>query len=668
MQALEQQTYRFEEFELDAANRELRREGKRVQLSAKAFDLLLALVENNNRLLGKDEIFERVWRDQIVEESNLTVHISAIRKALGETKNKPRFIETVPGYGYRFFGEVIVGNDKNNFVVEEETYIRVRIDRELEVSDEESTPIAISENQSPSAVISPIKRNFSLETPRLSRSKSGSKIRLAVLIVCGLLILLLPALIYFRHPESANQRQISTQIKSIAVLPFKPLVAESRNESLEMGMADTLIAKLSSFKEINVRPISAVRRYASVEQDALAAGQEQRVDAVLDGQIQQSGEKIRITVRLVRVADGTPIWTNQFDEKWTNVFAVQDSISERVAGALALRLSGEEKTQLTKRYTQNAEAYQLYLLGRFHFAKRTREGISKSIEYFNQAIEKDSNYALAYAGLGAAYSTSGWNDFLAPHEAYPKAKEAIGKALQLDDSIAEAHAVSGNIKRGYDWDLAGAENAYRRALELDPNNPTTYQWYGLNMAFVGRHDDSVALLKRAQELDPISMIINKSLGDVLSFARRFDEAIEQYHRVLELDPNFPNVHRELGTCYYYKNMHDKAFEDWIKGVSLSGTNQQDVETLKTTYKRSGMKGFWLELGEQLKRSKEKYISSYDIATLYSAAGDKKQALDWLERAYQEHSSGMVALEAELMFDNIRTESRFLELKRQVGLP
>ncbi|MDQ4122256.1 MAG: winged helix-turn-helix domain-containing protein [Acidobacteriota bacterium] len=667
MEELKRQIYQFEEFELDVINRELRRAGERVQLPAKAFDLLLVLIENNNRLLGKDEIFERVWRDQIVEESNLTVHISAIRKALGEAKNKPRFITTIPGYGYRFSGEVTIGDEERNFVIEEEAFTRVTIDRELEVSGEESRLSPVDENQTTSVAASPPKTTSPREMQARVSSEPRNKMRLAVLIVCALLVLLLPALVYFQQ-KSSNQQQASSRIKSIAVLPFKPLVVENRNESLEIGMADTLIAKLSNLKEINIRPISAVRKYSGVEQDAVAAGREQKVDAVLDGQIQKFGDKIRVTVRLIRIEDAATIWTNQFDEKMSDIFGIQDSISERVTAALALKLSGEQKSRIVKRHTENTQAYELYLLGKFHFAKRTREALGKSIEYFNEAIEKDPNYALAYVGLGAAYSTSGWNDFIPPHEAYPKAKNAIDKALQLDDAIADAYAVSGNIKRGYDWDLAGAEIEYRRALELDPNNPTTYQWYGLNAAFAGRHDESITLFKRARELDPLSMIINKSFGDILSFARRFDEAIEQYHRVLELHPDFPNAYRELGTCYYYKNLHDKAFENWLKGVSLSGSRPQDVEALKSAYKRSGMKGFWLELAEQIKQSKESYIPSYDVATCYAAGGDKQQALDWLERAYQEHSSGMVVIKAELMFDNIRTEPRFIELMRRVGLP
>jgi len=260
------------------------------------------------------------------------------------------------------------------------------------------------------------------------------------------------------------------------------------------------------------------------------------VDAVVDGQIQKSGGKIRVTLRMVRVADGAPLWSSQYDEKATDIFTVQDSISERVVGVLALRLSSEEKERLTNRHTDNTEVYQLYMLGRFHFARRTKAAISKSIAYYEQAIEKDPHYALAYAALAASYSASGWYGFLPPQQAYTKAKEAATKALEIDSTVAEARPVLGNVKRSYDWDWAGSESEYKRAIELDPNYATAYHWYGDHLAYLGRFDESNALFKRAQELDPVSLIINSSIGDTLLLARRYDQAIEQYQRVLQMDP------------------------------------------------------------------------------------------------------------------------------------
>ena len=626
------QNISFAEFELDRSRRRLLRDKEPVVLNSKTFALLEFLLERSGEVVSKDEILEAVWPGQFVEEANLSVQISALRKALGERKNEPRFLVTVPGVGYKFVADVRTEADE--LIIERRTLERIHIDDRIDADGNRLKLIGGAKSQ---------------------KWKYVAAVAVLALIALGV------AGYRYSRPASASQ------IRSIAVLPFKPLTPDNRNESLEMGMADTLITKLSNLSEVTVRPITAVRRYAGVEQDAVAAGREQQVDAVLDGQIQRSQDKVRVTVRLVRVNDGTLVWTEQFDEKFSDIFDVQNSISQRVTNTLALKLTGEQQKQITKRYTENPEAYELYALGQFHYGKRTRDGLAKSIEYFGDAIAKDPNYALAHAGLASAYSTMGWQDYLPPHEAYSKAKEAIGKALALDDSMGHAHAVLGNIKRGYDWDLPGAEAAYRRAIELDPNNPSAYHWYGITVAFAGRHDESIPQLRRARELDPLSLIINKSLGDVHYFARRYDDAIEQYKRVIELDPNSPLGYRETGTCYYHKGDYEKAMESWAKAASVSGMKPEEIDHLRNAYKTGGMPAFFRMSAKMIEQAKTPYVSSYDIALRYSGAGDKDLALDWLERAYEEHSSGMVAIDADVLFDAIRNEPRFLELRRKVGL-
>jgi DNA-binding winged helix-turn-helix (wHTH) protein/TolB-like protein/Flp pilus assembly protein TadD len=635
MNSLLEHNISFGEFELDVEKRRLMSSGEPVALNSKTFDLLAFLAGNRGRVVSKDEILDSVWAGQFVEEANLSVQISALRKALGEKKETPRFLITVPGKGYKFVADVHEHGDE--FVIESHRIERTIIDEQIDGGDPG-------------------------DLQRISAAPPKSKAAVLVPVAAGLLLLFGFVANRFLAPSPAPP------IRSIAVLPFKPLVADSRNESLELGMADTLIAKLSNLQEVTVRPITAVRKYSGLEQDAVAAGHEQQVDAVLDGQIQQSGDKIRMTARLVRVADGTTVWTSQFDEKMADIFRLQDSISSRVAEELVLKLSGDQKNKLSKRDTDNTEAYELYLLGRFHFAKRTRESVARSIEYFQQAVEKDANYALAHTALGAAYAVSGWSDFLAPHDAYPKAKAAIAKAIQMDDSIAEAYAVSANVKRAYDWDLTGAEIEHKRAVELEPNNATAYHWYGMTLAFAGRHDESIALMERARQLDPLSLIINKSLGDAYSFARRFDEAIVQYKKVLELDPAYPNAYREMGTCYVHKGLEQEGVQAWLKAAALSGFSPAEIDGLRAAYTRSGIPGIYRTLAEKVKSRDVQYLSAYDVSGLYSAAGDKEEALDWLERAYQDHSSGMVAIDADLWFDNIRSEPRFIDIRRRVGLP
>jgi DNA-binding winged helix-turn-helix (wHTH) protein/TolB-like protein/Tfp pilus assembly protein PilF len=618
----------FAEFELNIEQRRLLRDHASVALNAKAFDLLVFLAENPGRVLSKEEILDRVWEGQFVEEANLTVQISTLRKALNENKEAPRFLVTVPGKGYKFIAET------------------------------EQKAAAITDDDN-SGVFSEEKRN----QPAAASVQSGWPVRRPAFIFAAIVIVSLLVFAGFRYFRPVPKNEI----RSLAVLPFKPLVAENRNESLEMGMADTLITKLSNFREIQVRPISAVRRYAGIEQDALAAGREQTVDAVLDGQIQQAGEKIRVTVRLVKVDDGALLWTKQFDEKISDIFGLQDSISERVADALAIELTGEQKSRIVKRQTENAEAYQLYLLGRFHFGKRNRDGVAKSIEYFNQAIEKDANYAAAYAALAEAYSTSGWFEFLAPREVYPKAKDAVAKALQLDETLPEAYTALGDIKRGYDWDLAGAERAYRRALELDPKNPMTHHSYGLSLGLMGRREESIGALQQALQLDPLSPTLNKTYGDLLMFAHRPDEAIVQYRKVQELNPYNPYNFLSMGLCYLQKDSPDEALAEFLRAANLAGKSSAEIEALKTAYARAKMRGFFLELIRQ-NMQKQGFISAYNMASLYAAAGEKEEALNWLDKAFEQHSSGMAALKVDPIFDNLRNEPRFNDLIRRVGLP
>src|ERR1041385_982122 len=326
--------YSFDGFIVDPTRRVLLRDGQPIQLTAKAFDLLLALVESQGRELGKEELMQRVWANQIVEDANLTVTMANLRKALGEKASDHRFIVTIPGKGYRFVAELANRDLRREFIVESKTEGLITVEEDLIVDERQGKLIG---------------------SPHSHFTKAKGHVWLGA--VALFVILAISVAAYFTWFSRA--KVASLPIKSIAVLPFKPLVANSRDESLELGMADTLIARLSNIREINVRPISSVRRYSALDQDPIAAGREQRVDAVLDGQIQKAGEKVRVTVRLLRIADGAPLWSSQFDEKMTDIFSVQDSISERVTSALAITLTNEEKRGITKRYTADTEAYQL---------------------------------------------------------------------------------------------------------------------------------------------------------------------------------------------------------------------------------------------------------------------------------------------------------------------
>jgi serine/threonine-protein kinase len=492
------------------------------------------------------------------------------------------------------------------------------------------------------------------------RSLTVSLALAAGLVLAGLAIGLWP-----RRPPPITP-QPPAQIKTMAVLPFKPLVADSRNESLEMGIADTLIFKLSGIKGIVVRPISAVRKYADLNQDPLAAGREQQVEAVLDASIQVVGERIRVTARLVRVADGSVLWTDRYDQQYADLFAVQDAIAEKLAGSLALKLTYEEKQRLTKRYTENPEAYQLYQWGRFYFIRRTPGGYNynKGIEYFQQAIEKDPGLALAHVGLADCYTGLGAWQVLPANESIPKARAAAERALKIDDSLAEAHTSLARVKTlSGDW--PGAEAEYKRAIELNPNYETAHHWYALHLAGEGRLDEAMAEMRRAQEIDPRSLIINTEVGRIFYHMRQYDQAIAQYQKTLGMDPNFAQAHLQLGWAYEKKGMYQEAIAEYQKAIAL-GARPTMLSRIGRTYALWGKRGEAQKVLDELKQlSKRSYVPSYDFALIYAGLGEKEQAITWLEKAYEEDPP--MGLKVDPTWDSLRSHPRFQDLLRRMGL-
>jgi TolB-like protein/Flp pilus assembly protein TadD len=436
-----------------------------------------------------------------------------------------------------------------------------------------------------------------------------------------------------------------------------------------MGMADTLIARLSNIRDISVRPISAVRKYAGVEQDAVAAGREQKVDAVIDGQIQKSGDKIRVTVRMVSVEGATSMWTNQFDDDIKDLFRVQDSIAERVATALALKLTGEEKEQLAKSYTNNAEAYQLYLLGRYHVNRLTDEGFLKSLDYFQQAVEKDPKFALAHAGVAGSYNALAAFNVRSPAEVYPKARSAAHNALNLDQMLAQAHTELALVNLTFDWDWAGAEKEFKRAIEINPSDSDAHFSYSYYLTFMGRFDNAIAEIRKARELDPVSLVKLTGLAQVLLLARRYDEALEQCRKALEMDPNLGFAYWLLGLVHMYKRSYDLAIPALQKSIPLSGDSPDEPCSLAQAYALSGKRAEAQKLLVALKeQARRKYVSGAPLAVLYFSLGEKDQAFALLEKAYNDRDNMMILLKVDPYFDVLRSDARFTALLHRVGFP
>ena len=636
-------SYSFGAFRIDSVERVLRREGEPVPLTPKVFDLLLLLVANHGHVVEKDRLMKEVWPDTFVEEGNLTQNISVLRKALGNSTNGSQYIQTIPRRGYRFVGNVNVIPDRNQeVVIEELSRARIIMD---ESDDRSDLPLA-----PPAVGVAPRKR-----IPR-SLIAAGA----------GLVVLLLAVLvsIFLRRPPSSVP---SAQISTIAVLPLKSLGQTVEDQYLQLGIADDLISKLSNIKQIVVRPTGAVRQYSDPEQDSIAAGKALKVDAVVEGTIQQFGDRIRVTARLIRISDGHALWSGAFDEKMSSVFAVEDSISQRVAEAMAPQLTGAERNLLTKHETYNAEAHQAYMKGRFFWNKRTPQGINKAIDFFHKAIEIEPNYALAYVGLADCYAISPEYLGRPATEMLPRAKAYAERALELDDTLAEAHASLGSVNHSL-WQFAEAEKEFKKSLALNPNYATAHHWYSFLLLVLGRRDESLAEVKRAQELDPLSPIIADDLLIIYFLKGEYGAAEAEAARVIEISPNFADVYLQLGKVYLAQHRYPEAEAQFQKGVDLSNRGALYLAYLAYACELQGKHSDTVALVKELE---EKYsqgeAQGYDVATLYAGMRDPDRAFTWLEKNFQTGGAQLTTISVEPVFDSLRSDPRFSKLLQRMGM-
>lgn len=469
--------------------------------------------------------------------------------------------------------------------------------------------------------------------------------------------------------DAASDAADDAPIRTIAVLPFKPLVEQHRDEALELGMADALIMRLSNSREIIVRPLTSVRRYGGLEQDPQAAGLELGVQAALDGSIQRWGERVRVTARLISVADGSSLWVGTFDEKFTDVLAVQDAISERVAGALALRLSSEERSKLVKRYTESPAAYELYLKGRYHLSKLIPPEVRKSIHFFQQATEIDPNYALAYTGLTAAYISLPINSDVPPHEAFPQANAAVMKALEIDDSLADAYTYLAYVKFWYDWDWAGAEHQAKHALALNANSAEAHRAYAILLSQLGRQVEAIAEGARARELDPLALITRTNEALFLYYDGRNDEAQEKLISTLELDPHFWIALLTLAKVFIRQGKYSEAIAVLGKARISSGGSAQTISLMAYVLALSGERAQALQVLEELKKlSTERYVPPYNLALVYHGLNEDDEVMLWLERAYDVRDVLLAAfIKADPIWERLRANPRFATIVKRMNL-
>lgn len=614
--------FHFGPITVDGENFSVTKNGRAVTLTPRAFDVLFFLINHAGRVVEKQEIFDAVWKETFVSDNALTKIVKELRHALGDSAENSRYIETVPKRGYRF--------------------------------------IAAIENAVEGGVDTGETRNDNAPT---APPASFSRPALVLSIVAVTSVLILAAWLIFRPGAAQNP---GARVRVIAVLPFKPLNAESRDESLEMGMAETLITRLSNLRQVIVRPMSAVRKYTDPGLDAVAAGRDVQAEAVLEGSIQKAGERIRVTVRLIDVRSGAPLWSEQFDEKFTDIFAVQDSIAERVAGALALQLSGTEKEQLVKHYTNSPEAYQLYMKGQLIWNRRSQNWIDQSLVSYRQALEKDPNFALAHIGVADSYIMLSGHRHITMQEAEEKARPAILRALEIDDSLAQAHNALAELKYQYEYDWTGAGDEFRKAIALNPNIAWIHQAYGWYMMSMGRFEEAKTEMEKARELDPSSLTINIGRGRLFYFSRQYDEAIRQFEDIVAAEPNDASVYNSLYSAYEQKGMYAQAVEAFIRVNYPAGEGAQEF---REAFTAGGYEGFLRKKLQKIEESSAKtgIVSASNLANIYVRLGDREKAFFWFEKVFEQRDPFVLQFKVEPAFDPLRDDPRYAVLLRKMGL-
>lgn len=579
----------FGPFRLDESARVLLRRNDIVPLAVKAFEILAYLVRHHGKVISKEALMKHVWPDCFVEENNLSQNVSALRRALSDDPEKPKYIETIPRRGYRFIGEI----------------------RE-QPSVNAATP----------------------ETPA---------------------------------PPATTNATRASRVKSLAVLPFQCFGGGSAAEFLDIGLADALITKLSNVEQIEVRPTGSILRYKGAAPDWVKAGSELNVDALLHGCVQLSGDKVRVTVQLVAAADGITLWAGQFDEPFTDIFTVEDSISQQVVRTLVIRLSKEERQRLTQRSTSNPEAHQAYLRGRHFWNRRTESDLQKSVRCFQEAVAHDPGYALAYAGMADSFTVLGGYGILSPDESYKRARAAATQALEIDDRLAEAHTSLGDVAMYYDWRAADAERHYLRAIDLRPDYATAHHFYAWYLVAKGEFSAAAAEMRRAQEIDPLSPMINTTLGLPAYFSGDFDQAIRQISKALELDPNFPQAQIYLGRAYLHSGQRAPGLEAIERAVEPGENRPLILSAFAHALAVNGKTAEAVQLLNQLIALRQtRYVSAYHIATVFSGLGDLEQAMHWLNQAFADRVNQMVILEPDPVWKALRADQRFRELIKRVA--
>jgi TolB-like protein/DNA-binding winged helix-turn-helix (wHTH) protein/Flp pilus assembly protein TadD len=623
---------RFGVFEADLRTGEVTKHGKRLSLQEQPFRLLALLLEKPRELLTREELHGKLWPQTTLDfDHGLNKAVSKIREALGDSAENPRFIETVARRGYRFLADVTI----------------------VSGGEPETAADGLIARGAP-GLLSVAHANASPRRPSRGWRFFGG----------GLALVLAISVSWTLNPW----RSADATIRSLAVLPLENLSGDASQDYFVDGMTDELITHLGQINTLRVISRTSAMTYKNVRKPLAEIAHELNVEAVVEGSVLRSGERVRIAAQLIRVPADEHMWAQSYEEDLRDTLTLQSKVAQDIAKQIRVTLNRVEKAALEKSKAVNPVAYETYLKGRYFLNKRTGDGLSKAIEYFSNAIERDPTYAEAFSGLADAYALSGdWKyGVLSPKNAFPKARAAATKALALDDSLGEAHASLAFALDLYVWDWEAAEAEYKQAIKLKPGYATAHQWYSWHLIMMGRNSEAMAEIRKAESLDPVSLIISAVIADVLCVAHLFDEAVAQSKRTLEMDRNFAVGHYELGQALVQKHMYDEAIAEFRRAIELSGHSGAFDSSLAHVLAVSGRKEEAIKILQELEaRDDQNPSAGADIALIYVGLGDQDQAMIWLNKAYEARFKASILQFPA--FDPLRSNVQFKDLRRRIGL-
>jgi TolB-like protein/DNA-binding winged helix-turn-helix (wHTH) protein/Tfp pilus assembly protein PilF len=629
---------RFGAFEADLQARELRKQGMQIKLQEQPFQVLAFLLEHAGEIVTREQLRQKLWpADTFVDVDNsVNAAINRLREALGDSAESPRFVETLPRRGYRFVAPVTAVKS---------------VEGGSAVEDRDAATAA---------------------RPEQFRSEERLKARGTVAqrsLVLALVVILVAASIWAwqKWRTSASVLQGPPRITSLAVLPLENLSGDPSQEYFADGMTDELITDLASISSLRVISRTSTTHYKGTRKTIPEIARELNVDAVVEGSVGRSANKVRIRAQLVRVAPEEHLWAESYERDLPDVLALQRDVAKAIANEIKVKLTPEERARLARVGPVDPEAYRLYVRGRLSFENWTPDAVLLARKNFQEAIAKDPNYSLAYAGLADTYVFG--STPTDPKVGIPLARAAALKALELDDALSDAHAALAQVKFLADWDWAGAEKEFRRAIDLNPGDTLAHHMYSHFVLYMGRNQESLEESELYLRLDPLSVAANNHLGYYYLAAGHYDLAIQQEHKTLQIDPNYHDALFYLGEAYRHKGMPQEALIQYEKVMTLEGASPELIKSLRKAYQADGWRGYFRKsLDQDLERSHREYVSPYGIADSYALLGDKTQAFRYLDKAYAERAIWLTAIKAEHDFDVLHSDPRYADLLRRMGLP